>query len=435
MMSEIAALYPGHLATLSSAYERVLAHHQLDAIVLCAGAPALKNRFDDLYRPLSITPAFAHWLPLPEPDAVLVVSAGARPRLVRVVPDDFWETVPTAESAHFWSGFDVVEVRAAADAAAHLPAGQVAVIASSDLPFVAPGRINPPDVIASIHATRTRKTAYEIACLAEATRRAVRGHRAAAERFAADAPSELALQLAYLAASEQDDSETPYKNIIARGPHAAVLHHMHYARTAPQGDADSLLVDAGASYLGYGSDITRTWVRGQSAGATLFAALVAGLDTLQQHVCAAIAPGLEYEALHDRAHELLAGLLVELGIGLGSPDALVARGVTRALFPHGLGHSLGVQVHDVGLKPRPPRADNPFLRNTSVIEVGQVFTIEPGCYVIDGLLAPLRTDDRAALLDWKAIEALRPFGGVRIEDDVVVGASGIRNLTREAWAA
>lgn len=434
-MSEIAALYPDHLAYLSRAYEALLAQHQLDAIVLAAGGPVLRNPFDDLYRPLVSTPAFAHWLPLPEADAVLVVRAGARPRLVRVVTDDYWETTPAAESSHFWSGFDVTEVRRPADVAAHLPVGRVAVIASGDLPFAAPGPVNPPEVVASVHATRTRKTAYEVACLAEASRRAIRGHRAAAARFEAEAPSELALHLAYLAASDQDDTETPYKNIVARGPHAAVLHHMHMARTAPPGDTDSLLVDAGASCLGYGADITRTWVRGHGEGATLFRALVAGMDRLQQAVCALARPGLEYEALHDRAHELLAGLLVELRIGTGSPDTLVARGVTRALFPHGLGHSLGIQVHDVGMKPRAPRADNPFLRNTSVIEAGQVFTIEPGCYVIDGLLAPLRTGDRAALLDWKAIDALRPFGGVRIEDDVVVGATGVRNLTREAWSA
>lgn len=434
-MSEIAALYPDHLATLSAAYNEVLARHGLDAIVLAAGAPVLENRFDDQYRPMVATPAFAHWLPLPEPDAVLIVSVGARPRLVRVVTDDYWESPPTAESTHFWSGFDVIEVRTPADVGAHLPTGRVAVIASGELPFVPPGMVNPSDVLASVHATRTRKTAYEIACLAEATRRAVRGHVAAAERFAAEAPSELALHLTYLAASDQDDAETPYKNIVARGQHAAVLHHVNYAKLAPVGDTDSLLVDAGASYLGYGSDITRTWVRGQGESAELFAALVHSLDRLQQQIGSLVRPGLEYEGLHDRAHELLAGLLVELRIGTGSADELVARGITRALFPHGLGHSLGVQVHDVGMKPRPPRADNPFLRNTSVIEVGQVFTIEPGCYVIEGLLAPLRADDRAALLDWKAIEALRPFGGVRIEDDVVVTTTGIRNLTREAWPA
>ncbi len=435
MMSEIAALYPDHLATLRAAFDAVLARHQLDAVVIAAGRPALKNRFDDQYRPQATTPAFAHWLPLPEPDAVLVVSAGVRPRLIRVITDDYWETLPHAESDHFWSHVEVVEVKTAADAAAHLPSGRVAVIASDDeLPFAAPGPLNPPDVVAAIHAARTRKTAYEVACLAEATRRAVRGHRAAAARFADDAPSELALHLTYLAASGQDDGETPYKNIVARGGHAAVLHHVHYDKRVPARGADSLLVDAGASCLGYGSDITRTWVRGGGDGATLFGALVDGVERLQQELCAKIEPGLEYEALHDRSHELLAALLVELGVGRAPAATLVERGVTRALFPHGLGHSLGIQVHDVGMKLRAPRAHNPYLRNTSVIEVGQVFTIEPGCYVIEGLLAPLRADDRAALLDWDAIETLRPFGGVRIEDDVVVTATGIRNLTREAWA-
>ena len=113
----------------------------------------------------------------------------------------------------------------------------------------------------------------------------------------------------------------------------------------------------------------------------------------------------------------------------------MVRAAKRCIDPRRepLGHSLGIQVHDVGMRLRPPRADNPFLRNTSVIEAGQVFTIEPGCYFIDGLLAPLRGDQRAALLDWTTVDALRPFGGVRLEDDVVVTAGGMRNLTREVW--
>jgi Xaa-Pro dipeptidase len=85
------------------------------------------------------------------------------------------------------------------------------------------------------------------------------------------------------------------------------------------------------------------------------------------------------------------------------------------------------------MKPHPPRPDNRFLRNTSTIEVGQVFTIEPGVYIIDALLAPLRDDSRARLLDWQVIDELRPFGGIRIEDNVLVLAGGIRNLTREAY--
>jgi Xaa-Pro dipeptidase len=80
-----------------------------------------------------------------------------------------------------------------------------------------------------------------------------------------------------------------------------------------------------------------------------------------------------------------------------------------------------------------PKADNPFLRNTSIITPGQVFTIEPGIYFVDRLLDELRQGEHSSSLDWKLVDALAAFGGVRIEDDVVVtgGASAIRNLTRE----
>ena len=221
---------------------------------------------------------------------------------------------------------------------------------------------------------------------------------------------------------------------MARGPHAAVLHHTQYDRAAPTRAADSLLLDAGARYLGYNADITRTWVRGTTADAARFGELIAAVDGAQQQICREVRAGDAYEALHDRAHVLLAEALIAIGLGRGSAQALVERGVTRALFPHGLGHSLGIQVHDVGMKLRAPRPDNRFLRNTSTIEVGQVFTIEPGCYVIDALVQPLARDDRRELLDWRAVDALRGFGGVRIEDNVVVTADGHRNLTRDAWA-
>ena len=434
-MSDLAAAYAEHIAGLERAYAQVLTEHKLDALVVVAGRAALKNRFDDQWWPLAITPTFAHWLPLCEPDAALVLVAGAKPRLLRVKHDDYWDSAPRADSDHFWSSFDVAEVASVQAIAEQLPKGRVAVVASDEPPFASPGPMNSPALIASLEQLRTRKSAYELACLAEATRRAVRGHRAAQARFEADGGSELALHLAYLAATEQDDGDTPYKNIVARGHHAAVLHHVVYDKQAPDHDDDSLLVDAGAGCLGYGSDITRTHARGSGEDVDRFRALVAAVEQLQHQVCAEIRPGLEYEQLHDRAHELLATALVDLGIGKGGADEVLARGVTRALFPHGLGHSLGLQVHDVGMKPRAPRADNRYLRNTSVIEVGQVFTIEPGCYFIDQLLGPLRADDRSGLVDWALVDRLARFGGVRIEDDVVVGEGGIRNLTREAWAA
>ncbi len=431
MLDDLRQLHAAHVAALDRAYAKILADQRLDAVVVVAGRAAARSPFDDQWWPLCVTPTFAHWSPLCEPDATLVIVPGARPRLVRVIHDDYWHSATQPESDHFWSAFDVVEVGEAEAIAQHLPAGRVAVIANAAPPFASPGPLNPPALVAALEAVRTRKTPYELACLTEASRRAARGHRAIRAQFEASGGSELALHLAYLAASDQDDGDTPYKNIVARGPHAAVLHHIVYDKQAPAVVDDSLLVDAGAGCLGYAADITRTWTRGTGAEVDEFRALVAAVDRLQQTLCAEIRPGVEYEALHDRSHELMAAALIEVGLGRGSADELVARGVTRALFPHGLGHSLGLQVHDVGLKPRAPRPDNRYLRNTTVIEVDHVFTVEPGCYVIEQLLAPLRADDRAALLDWGRVDRLARFGGVRIEDDVVVGATGVRNLTRE----
>jgi Xaa-Pro dipeptidase len=131
---------------------------------------------------------------------------------------------------------------------------------------------------------------------------------------------------------------------------------------------------------------------------------------------------------------MLAPIIRDFGWVQASDDELVETGATRRFLPHGLGHSLGIQVHDVGMRRKPAKAENPYLRNTSTVEVGQVFTVEPGCYFIASLLEELRTLPIASKVNWAAIDELRPFGGIRIEDNVVVKEGGVRNLTREAAA-
>lgn len=422
--------YAEHIASLQRATEAILAEQKYEALVLCSGAPASRNRFDDQTWPLSPTPAYTHWCPLAEADAYVIVRPGRKPTLVRTIVDDFWETVSPPETDHFWGAFDVVEV-GAGHAGDVLPGGRVAVI-TRDPGQAPPGEVNPQALLAALDSTRTRKSSYEIECLAEASRRGVRGHKGAEDKFRTSDASELQIHLAYLEASQQDDLWTPYKNIVALGAHSAVLHYVAYETKKVSGDT-SLLVDAGARYNGYGSDITRSYVRGSSPAAKKFGDLIARMDKLQQEVLTQIKPGMQYEELHDNSHRLLAAVSRDLGIAKGSDSELVDRGITRALFPHGLGHSLGVCVHDVGMKVRPPRADNKFLRNTSTIEAGHVFTIEPGIYFIDALLNPLKQEERGRMLDWKLIDELRPFGGIRIEDNVVVLERGIRNLTREAY--
>ncbi len=262
----------------------------------------------------------------------------------------------------------------------------------------------------------------------EANARAAVGHRVVQELFRRGDVSEFELHLAYLRATGQDDPETPYKNIVALGKNAATLHHIGYGRE--KSGAQTLLLDAGAKCLGYDSDITRTAVRGKGAAASVFAQLVTGLERTQQRLCAAATIGRPFEALHEQTHDQVADVLREAGVAKASSAELVASGVTRKFLPHGLGHSLGLQTHDVGCRNVAPKPANPFLRNTTAIAVGQVFTIEPGIYFIDHLLAELRASPAGTVVDWKLVEALKPFGGVRVEDDLIVQKSGVENATR-----
>ena len=429
-LSQLPALHAAHVQALQRAASTVLLEQGFEALVIHSGALQKRVSVDDNYWPLRPTPFFQHWAPLAEAGCVLVIAPAKKPRLLRLTEVNYWEKPAPPESDHFWAAFDVREL-SAGHFKDELPTGRMAFIGDDVSAAAAWGipSVNPYDLLRALDQLRVHKSAYEELCLAEANTRAAAGHEVLRKAFAQGDDSELELHLAYLRATRQDDSETPYKNIVALGVHAATLHHVSYEKRARP--AQSLLVDAGASFAGYGSDITRTWVKGGGAGASAFGHLCAGLEAMQQRLCAQAVPGLDYEDLHEDAHRLLATLLREVGVSKLPEGQLVESGITRAFFPHGLGHSLGLQCHDVGCGLRKPKAANPFLRNTTTIAERQTFTIEPGIYFIEALLAPLRQGPLAHEMDWALIDALAAFGGIRIEDDVVVGPQGLRNLTRE----
>jgi Xaa-Pro dipeptidase len=435
----LATLHRQHVADLQSRYETVLREHALDAIVIHSGSLRKRSEFDDQYWPLRPVPHFQHWSPLAQPDCALIVATGKKPRLAWLKAFDFWEQPHAPETDHFVGSFEVVEIQRVEQVEELAGRGTRVAFVGEDTSRAALWGIegieavNPPALLKALDALRTTKTAYEVLCLQEANRRAAKGHGAVLEAFLAGAASELDLHLLYLRATAQDDPETPYKNIVALNEHAATLHHVSYTKHPSSAPAQSLLVDAGAAYQGYCSDVTRTWVKGTGATASAFGALVAGVEELQQKLCTAVAVGTPYERLHDESHRLVAGVLRDVGIASLSEDELVTRGITRAFFPHGLGHSLGLQCHDVGCALLRPRADNPFLRNTSIIDVGQVFTIEPGIYFIEPLLGPVRAKESAGI-DWALVKEMSALGGVRIEDDLVVRGAEEKawNLTREA---
>ncbi|HET7780380.1 MAG TPA: M24 family metallopeptidase, partial [Rudaea sp.] len=208
---------------------------------------------------------------------------------------------------------------------------------------------------------------------------------------------------------------------------------------APPAHSNSFLIDAGASFHGYASDITRTYA---GNGAAEFQSLVDAVDTAQRGFVAGVRAGQSYADLHVQAHRILAGILREQDFIRMSADAAVESGVSGVFFPHGLGHLIGLQVHDVagfqrddtgGTIDKP--AGHPYLRLTRKIEPRMVMTIEPGIYFIDMLLAELKGKPQASDINWDKVDRFRQYGGIRIEDDVACTDSAPENLTRDAFAA
>jgi len=436
MSDSFAALYPGHLVTLCARADQVLARTGYDHLLIGAGAPPVKF-LDDQDYPFIVNPHFRHWVPLTDaPGSWIAYTPGHKPKLIFVQPHDYWHVVPQAPAGYWVSQFEIVVVHSAAAALALLPTGKRAVIvpAAAAQGFSADAGLTA--VLDDLHWQRSCKTPYELALLRAANRIGVRAHRAAEQAFRAGA-SEFDTHLAYLAAARQLDAELPYASIVGINAHGAVLHYQVFDRTPPE-RSRSLLIDAGASVAGYGSDITRTHA---VADAWEFQTLIDRVDAAQQGFAAKVRAGQSYPELHLHAHHVLAEVLREQGFFRMSADSAVECGISSAFFPHGLGHMIGAEVHDVagfqqserGGRIEPP-AGHPHLRMTRVLQPGMVVTIEPGLYFIDMLLAELRDKPFASDLDWVRIEHFRQFGGIRIEDDVVCTEGDPENLTRDAFA-
>jgi Xaa-Pro dipeptidase len=298
--------------------------------------------------------------------------------------------------------------------------------------------LNPKALLDQIHWDRSWKTEYEIECMRQANVRGARAHRAA-ERAFRDGESEYEIHLAYLRAASSTEEELPYGNIIALNDHAAVLHYYHHDRKRrDEPERHSFLIDAGASVNGYASDITRTYSQRDDE----FAELIAAMDTMQREICNEVKAGVNYPDLHLLAHRKVAEIVARFRFVRDlDANAIVEKRISSTFLPHGVGHFIGLQVHDVagfmadasGRTIDKPEG-HPYLRLTRTIEQTMVFTIEPGLYFIDSLLKELRASENARYIDWERVDSFRKFGGIRIEDDVAVTDAGHENLTRDAFA-
>jgi Xaa-Pro dipeptidase len=228
---------------------------------------------------------------------------------------------------------------------------------------------------------------------------------------------------------------TAYTCICGCGPRSSVLHYGHQGapNDQPLRDGDLFLNDSGAEYHGYASDITCSYpVNGRftpEQRAVYEAVLDANLAVQD-----AMKPGVPWPDMHRLSVRVLAERLRDMGLVKGSTDELLANHVPALFMPHGLGHLMGLDVHDCGGYPEGvERIDEPGIRSLRcgrALEEGMVITVEPGLYFIDALLEPALADPKMRpLLHEDRVRRFRGFGGVRIEDDVVVTTNGADNLT------
>ena len=439
-MESLSTLYKEHIAVLQARALEILQRNQLDALLIHSGE-LLGTFLDDYNYPFKVNPQFKAWVPVTQvPNCWLWVDGVNAPKLWFYSPVDYWHSVEPLPDSFWTHDVQVLPLAKPDDIRKQLPAdlSRVAYIGYCQARALALGisadHLNPKAVIDYLHYHRAYKTGYEVACMREAQKLAVSGHRAAQEAFLSGM-SEFDISMAYLTATGHRETEVPYGNIVALNEHAAILHYTTLQHQPPA-EMRSFLIDAGAEYNGYAADLTRTY---SAKSDNDFAALIKDLNNEQQGLIGTIKPGVRYTDYHVQMHQRIARILKTHNIVVDiSEEAMVEQDLTGPFLPHGLGHPLGLQVHDVGGFQQDENGTHlaassqyPYLRCTRIVQPGMVLTIEPGIYFIESLLAPWREGKFGKHFNWDKIEALKPFGGIRIEDNIVIHDNRIENMTRD----
>ncbi|WNN44111.1 Xaa-Pro dipeptidase [Winslowiella toletana] len=439
-MDSLVTLYKDHISVLQQRAQQVLARFKLDAMLIHSGE-LLTVFLDDHSYPFKVNPQFKAWVPVTQvPNCWLWIDGVNKPKLWFWSPVDYWHNVEPLPQSFWTDEIEIVQLKNADEIAQLLPAARQNVAYIGPVPQratqldIQADRVNPQGVLDYLHYHRSYKTDYELACMRQAQKVAVLGHRAAKEAFLSGM-SEFDINVAYLSATGHRDTDVPYGNIVALNEHAAVLHYTQLQQQPPE-QLRSFLLDAGAEYNGYAADLTRTYA---AQSDSLFAELVNDLNSEELALIDTLKAGVRYTEYHEQMHQRIARLLLKHQLVKGlSEEAMVKENLTGPFLPHGLGHPLGLQVHDVAGFMQDDRGTHlaapqqyPYLRCTRVLEPRMVLTIEPGLYFIDSLLAPWREGKYSQYFDWERIDSLKPYGGIRIEDNVVIYDNRVENMTRD----
>lgn len=430
-------LFAQHILRIQGIVQHALELSRLDGLWIYAGQ-AKYHFLDDQTSPFKMNPHF-NWV-FPEPSAEqswIYLDGKNKPKVYFYAPQDYWHVAPNPPlDAFFAEQFEwqilkqADEIRQFFTNLSHCAFIGEQEDLAKEYGF---SEINPKKVLNVLHFERSIKSEFEIDCIRQAQKTALAGHSAAKKAFF-EGKSEFEINLDYLATTAQSDNNVPYGNIVAINQNSAILHYTKLDKVRLQ-QRHSFLLDAGTTHLGYASDITRTYAYDQNSE---FAELIAKMEQLKLDTIANLQVGINYLSYHTQMHQWISQLLHEHRFVKLSADQIFEEGISRTFFPHGLGHFLGLQVHDVagfqqnlrGTHKAPPTI-YPSLRCTRDLSEGMVLTIEPGFYFIDMLLNQWKSAPLARFFDWQKIETFKIFGGIRTEDNVVMRADKAENLTLE----
>ena len=418
-------------------YETALKGIEVAGVLLHSGS--LDTYFgDDRVIDFNAYSHYLRWIPINKPDQFVLYIPGEKPKYFQVIPNDYWHEQKIECVDWIYGDVNVVPIKTVDEIKSYLK--------NDDLAYIGPNptlaekfnistcQINCQEILNYLNFKRAYKTEYEVLQIKEANKLAIVGHHAARECFLNDG-NEYEIHMAYLKACSILESDSPYTNIVALGEKSAILHYQNKRNENAQKEKN-LLIDAGCRINGYASDITRTSVK--MSIDSLFRDLLVGMEYVEQELVNLVKPGVGYPDLHSEALAKIGKLLLDHSICFGSLEGLLNNEIPHLFMPHGVGHLLGIQVHDLGghLKDvngtiELPPVHSPFLRNTRVMSENMVFTVEPGCYFIPSLLEAQRSTKKGKLINWRTIEQLYPYGGIRIEDNILVTKDGPENLTRQ----
>ena len=402
-------------------------------VVVFAGVPLARNYAANPY-PFRASSHFLYLTGLTNaPGAALVLHGGQSTLFVEphTEADELWHgPQPTWTELQQQSGVDEVHAVANLDEAL------------KKLPSF--GQLPLPSLVSELdeqvaQAIISLRLIHDEAAVAEMRRAAAVTHNAHIAGMRATQPgvTEAYVRAAMERQIQAADFTTAYSSIVT--VHGHVLHNHHYTNICQLGDL--LLADVGAETdTGWASDVTRTWPvsgRFNSLQKDVYDVVLSA----QKRAIELVRPGVRYRDIHLAACHLLARGLCDLGILKGNPEDLVARGVHALFFPHGVGHLIGLDVHDMEDLTETRAAYPPgrqrskqfglsYLRLDRDLTAGMAVTIEPGLYFIEALwrnkdiVAPFQSD-----VNWDKAQQFQSVRGIRIEDDVLVAQNGCEVLT------